>query len=40
VQGCTLKGRIRIYTHHRFFTLKHLFVCISRATAYNLVEVI
>ena len=39
IQGATLKNRIRLYTHHPRMTLKHLFVGISRATAYALVEV-
>ena len=39
-QGSTLKGRIRIYSRHARFTRRHLFVCLSRATAAELVEVV
>ena len=40
IQGATLDGRIRIFTNHPRFTLRHLFVTISRATSYANVEVI
>ena len=39
-QGSTLKGRVRIYSRHARFTRKHLFVCLSRATSAELVEVV
>ena len=39
IQGATL-GSIRIFTNHPRFTLRHLFVAISRATSYAAVEVI
>jgi hypothetical protein len=39
-QGLTLKGVVRLDTQSPNFTLKHLYVGISRATAANLVEVI
>jgi hypothetical protein len=32
IQGQTCTGRLRVYTKHERFTLKHLFVCSSRAT--------
>jgi hypothetical protein len=39
-QGLTLPGRVRIVeTTSSHFTLKHLFVGLSRATAFNLVEI-
>ena len=39
-QGLTLPGRMRIVeTANPHFTLKHLFVALSRATAFNLVEI-
>jgi hypothetical protein len=39
-QGLTLKGVVRLDTQSPNFTMKHLYVGISRATAANLVEVI
>ena len=39
-QGSTLKGRLRIYSNHPRFNRRHLYVCLSRACAFNLVEVI
>jgi hypothetical protein len=39
-QGLTLKGLLRLDTQSPNFTLKHLYVGISRATAADLVEVI
>ena len=39
IQGATL-GSIRIFTNHPRFSLRHLFVAISRATSYAAVEVI
>ena len=39
-QGSTLKGRIRIYSRHPRFTRRHLFVCLSRATSAELLEVV
>ena len=39
-QGLTLHGRVRIMeTASMRFTRRHLYVCLSRATAFNLVEV-
>jgi hypothetical protein len=38
-QGTTLRGRVRIYDHPRL-TRRGLYVCSSRATAANLLEVI
>jgi hypothetical protein len=39
-QGLTLQGRVRIMeTASSRFTRRHLYVCLSRATAFNLVEV-
>ena len=38
--GLTLKGVVRLDTQSPNFTMKHLYVGISRATAANLVEVI
>ena len=37
-QGLTLRGRVRLETDHPTFTLKHLYVGASRATAANLLE--
>jgi hypothetical protein len=40
-QGLTLQGKVRIVeTTVKHFTRKHLFVALSRATAFNLVEVV
>ena len=32
IQGQTVKGRLRVFSNHDRFGLKHLFVCSSRAT--------
>jgi ATP-dependent exoDNAse (exonuclease V) alpha subunit len=39
-QGLTLKGVVRLDTQSPNFTLKHLYVGISRATSASLVEVV
>ena len=39
-QGSTLQGRVRIYSGHPRFTQRHLYVCASRATSSNLLEVV
>ena len=38
-QGRTLPGVVEIRTKHRRFTRKHLMVCLSRATRFDLVQV-
>jgi hypothetical protein len=39
-QGLTLQGVVRLVeTESRNFTRRHLYVCLSRATAFHLVEV-
>ena len=39
-QGSTIKGRLRVYSAHPRFTMRHLFVCSSRATAAALLEIV
>ena len=39
VQGLTLPGVVRLETDSPNFTMKHLYVGVSRATAASLVEV-
>ena len=39
-QGLTLPGVVRLDTQSKHFTLKHLYVGLSRATAADLVEVV
>ena len=39
-QGLTLRGVVRLETQSPNFTLRHLYVGISRATAANLAEVV
>jgi hypothetical protein len=40
IQGQTVTGRLRIMTRHRMFRLKHLFVCSSRATSWDNLEIV
>ena len=40
IQGMTVTGRLRIMTRHRVFGLKHLFVCSSRATSWQNLEIV
>ena len=39
IQGKTVRGRLRIHTQHPHFTLRCLFVCASRATSKDLLEI-
>ena len=40
VQGLTLRGVVRLEANSPHFTMKHLYVGISRGTAADLVEVV
>jgi len=40
VQGLTLQGHVRLETSSPMFTLRHLYVGISRATSADLVSIV
>jgi hypothetical protein len=40
VQGLTLQGHVRLETNSPMFTLRHLYVGISRATSGDLVSIV
>ena len=40
IQGQTVRGKLRVHTKHPKFGLKHLFVCSSRATSWENLELV